>query len=73
MSGGGGHMFAMIARNKANKALRNSQKNKFKTNQGLYKTGLDEELEFKIVSEEELALIKQQNVDKIKNKNSNSF
>lgn len=69
----GGYMFSMNAINKANKALRNSQKNKFKTNQGLYKTGLDEELEFKIVSEEELALIKQQNVDKIKNKNSNSF
>jgi len=70
---GEGHMFAMIARMKANKALRQSQKNKFKAYQALYKTGLDEELEFKTVSEEELVLIKQQNLKKIKKEELKQF
>jgi len=63
---GEGHMFAMIARLKANKALRQSQKNKYKKYQSLYKLGFDEKLEFKKVSEEELEFLRQKYQAKIR-------
>ena len=63
---GEGHMFAMIARLKANKALRQSQKNKYKKYQSLYKLGSDEKLEFKKVSDEELVILRQKYRAKIR-------
>ena len=71
--GGEGHMFAMIRRNKENLALKKSRREKFKANQELYTTGVDDVLEFKEVSKEELAKIRQKNLAKIKQQELNRF
>jgi len=66
-------MLAMIARMKANRALLKSQKSKFKSNRSLYSSSLDEKLEFKKVSEEELTIIKQKNIQKIRREELKRF
>ena len=71
---GEGHFFAMLSRMKENRKLLNSKKEKLKANQSLYSyDSQEEQLNFKIVAEDELALIKQKNLNKIRNSEIKQF
>ena len=70
-----GFVSAAVATLKGNRALKRSQKNKFKANNrnGIYSEEKGEKLEFKEVSEEELILIKQKIHQKLKENQQRQF
>jgi preprotein translocase subunit Sss1 len=71
--GGEGHMLAMIRRDKDNQARKRLRRKKFINNQEFYTTGMDDTLEFKEVSKEVLAELKQKNFTKIKQQEFKQF
>jgi preprotein translocase subunit Sss1 len=71
--GGEGHMLAMIRRDKDNQARKRLRRKKFIDNQEFYTTGMDDTLEFKEVSKEVLAELKQKNFTKIKQQEFKQF
>ena len=64
--GGEGHLLAMIRRDKDHATLKRARRGKVKANKELYSTGIEDTLEFKEVSKETLALLKQKNLTKLK-------
>jgi len=73
MSGGGGSIAGMIASLKANKALRQARRNRFKSNLNTNNVFEDVKLEFKEVSKEELEKIRKKNIEKIEKQELQRF